>query len=167
MKSAQLRFWILAGLYAAWIAFLLVLALTTRNPVVLSRPQIMAATLDVRAQVDDPASRKAKVVEVLWPESEKGKLEGQEIVVDNLPQCVRSEREDATEKEREKKDPRTENERWTKPGEYLLPLEATGKGGYRVATPLPSPGFNPSAYKPHIYPWTEETQRQFEAMPKP
>jgi hypothetical protein len=161
MKSAALRFWLLVALFAAWIAFLIYLTTTTRNPVILSRPQILASTLDIIADVGPSATDPSKpattitVVDVLWPEDDK-KLVGQRIKVTNLADCVRS---------ANKEDVRTANETWTEPGQYILPLVKDGKD-YRVATPPRSPGFQPTQWTLRIYPvWKEalrkEALRQF------
>jgi hypothetical protein len=157
MKSVTLRFWLLAALFAAWIGFLLYLALSTRNPVILSRPQVLASSLDIVGRVDDPDSALVTVVKVLWPPDQKG-IEGQKITVTNLPAC---------KKEGAEPDGRTTNERWTGPDEYILPLARDGQGGYQVATPKRSPGFDPARFKPHIYPATKEARDQLEEIRQP
>jgi hypothetical protein len=157
MKSALLRFWLCVGLFAGWIGLLIYLALTTRNPVILSRPQVLASTLDIVGQVTDPSTLKVKVLEVLWPEDQKGKLEGKIIDVVNLPECVRQ----VSDEELRKK-----TESWTEPGPYILPLVADGKGGYLVARAPRSPGFEPTRFKPHIYPKTKEALDQLAEIRK-
>jgi hypothetical protein len=163
MKSVALRFWIYAGLFAAWIAFLAYLAFTSRNPVILSRPQILASTLDIVGEVENPATGQVADVRVLWPQDQKGKWEGKTIKVTNLDKCVRFE-----EKDKEKADRRTVNEIWTAPGRYILPLVEDGKGNFEVAIPQRSPGFEPSQFKahPHIYPATEAAERQLAEIRK-
>src|SRR5262245_58736580 len=123
MKSAALRFWLLAGLFAAWIGFLIYLALSTHDQVVLSRPQFLASTLDILAEIDDPASLKVKVVTVYWPEDQKAKLPRQELTVRNLAECVRQ-KETGSDKD---KDLRRDNEIWTGPGKYIVPLVSDGR----------------------------------------
>jgi hypothetical protein len=51
------------------------------------------------------------------------------------------------------------------PGRYILPLEKKGDA-FIVAWPAPSPGFEPSKVKPHIYRETPETLRQLKAIKK-
>jgi hypothetical protein len=147
MKSAALRFWLLTALFAAWIGFLIYLALETRNPVILSRPQILASTLDVIADIDDQGE--VKVQEVLWPDDQKGKLEGQPIKVTNLAACQPAKEHDV----------RKANEMWTEPGRYLLPLVKHGKD-YAVATTPRSPAFEPARVGPRIYRVTPEVHAE-------
>jgi len=147
MKSAALRFWLLAALFAAWIGFLIYLALETRNPVILSRPQILASTLDVIADIDDQGN--VTVREVLWPDDQKGKLEGKPITVTNLAECRPAKEHDV----------RKANEMWTGPGTYLLPLVKNGND-YAVAPPPRSPGFDPLRVKLRIYRVTPEVHAE-------
>ena len=55
MASARVRLALAAFLFVAWVGWLANLALTTARPVILSRPQLAASTLDViaRVEVDD------------------------------------------------------------------------------------------------------------------
>jgi hypothetical protein len=162
MKSAALRFWLLAAMFAAWIGLLLYLALTTRNPVIVSRPQVLASNLDVVATVTNASKGTAVVTEVLWPEDQKGKWETKTITVTNLPACERS----ASDADRDK-DGRTERERWTGAGEYILLLQPDGPNAFKIAAPHRSPGFDPYRYLPHIYRDTQQARDQLAEIRQP
>ena len=146
MKSAKLRLVLAAAAFAAWIAFLFYLAFTTRNPVVLARPQFLAATLDAIVEIDNPSALQVKVLEVHWPEKER-ELVGQTISIANLAEC----------------------DGWKGPGSYIVPLVRQGKDTYLVAATPRSPGFDPrsTGYKPRIYPATPEARRQLEEIYRP
>jgi hypothetical protein len=47
-----------------------------------------------------------------------------------------------------------------------LLLVENGKGEYKVAMPPRSPGFEPTRWKPHIYPETPEALRQLAEIRK-
>jgi hypothetical protein len=55
MKRARVRLAITAALFFAWIGYLVYLAATTTRPIVLSRPQFLAANLYVIADLRDRA----------------------------------------------------------------------------------------------------------------
>jgi hypothetical protein len=143
MKSAKLRFGLAAAAFAAWIGFLLYLVVTTRHPIVLSRPQFLVSTFDVIARVDDLKNPEVTIEEVHWPPDADRK--GQKIKVVNLAEC----------------------DGWDGPGDYILPLEPSGKAYQVVPTPR-SPGFEPSrpGNRPRIYKDTPQTRRQLEEIPK-
>src|SRR5262245_999175 len=130
MRSGKVWLMIPAAAFAAWIGWLVYLAATTTRPVVLSRPQFLAADLYVLADLHPTAAKagapaeEATVRHVVWP-ADKGQV-GERIVVKNLPECDRS-------------------QGWAGPGEYILALSRLreNNGVYQV-TPLPrSPGFYP------------------------
>jgi hypothetical protein len=141
------RLIVAAGLFVAWISILALLAATSSQPVVLSRPQFLVSNLDVIVQIDgndkNEPSREVTVIELHWPQNEKAVWEGRKITVMNLSQCAG----------------------WEGPGLYILPLEKKGDS-FVVAWPAPSPGFEPSKAKPHIYRETPETLRQLKAIKK-
>jgi hypothetical protein len=117
-----------AALFLAWVGYLGFLVATTHHPVVLSRPQLLVADLDVVARVDDPDGPVA-VVSVPWAgPGQPSPPEGTSIRVTNLKQCLvdREEtREDALPK-----------------GVYLLPLRRAGDD-FEVAPTAASPGYPP------------------------
>jgi hypothetical protein len=53
MKAAKVRLIITAVLFLAWVGYLVFLAATTTRPVVLSRPQFLAADLYLVAELQD------------------------------------------------------------------------------------------------------------------
>jgi len=141
--SAKARFRLALAAFLVWIGYLAFLAFTTRDPVVLSRPQLLASEIDVIAEIDDRTGGKAKVVEVIGPEG-LGKLAGQPIVVHDLVDAAG----------------------WDGAGEYILPLVREGDV-YRLAVIPRSPGFDPLlASRPRIYKATPEARRQLQEMRK-
>jgi hypothetical protein len=127
------------ALFAAWLGYLAYLAATTRNPIVLSRPQFLVANLIVVAQVDrvDGQPPAVTVRQVSWPEGDKAPVRpGEQITVTNLSECSG----------------------WNKPGEYILAL-MSDKASYQLAPTPPSPGYHAGG-RPPIYPATPETLAQ-------
>jgi hypothetical protein len=164
MNAARLRLLIAAGLFMAWIGWLIYLATTTTNPVVLSRPQFLLSELDVVAQVDAGdvsdgeriPTPQVTVVAVLWSQDESDRrLQDQTITVENLPDIDRK-------------------HGWRGPTRYLLPLrKLPGTDRHFVIPPLGrSPGFPPaqeSGYRPkegdpRIYPDDPEVRKQLEQI---
>jgi hypothetical protein len=158
MRPAVVRLLVAALLFAGWLGYLIYLVATlprtpAGTPLVLSRPQILVSDLDVVAEVKglkDPI----KIVEVLYPASEKG-LEGKEITVTNLKDCKPLPR--AEQKAEVKED-------YAGPGQYLLPLRKVGDGPDYEVTPTPaSPGYPPSGMRlgpPRIYPLLTERLKE-------
>jgi hypothetical protein len=149
MQGAQLRLGIAAALFVAWIGYLLYLT-TTRipPPLILSRPQFLVSSLDVFARVKKGAdgSFGVTVEEVHWPRTpDAQERTGQPITVTNLATC----------------------EGWNGEGLYILPLVPDNPTRYQVVATPASPGFEPQAGRPRIYPLTPETRRQLEAIAKP
>jgi hypothetical protein len=151
MSRARIRFAVAAVAFAAWLGWLLNLAISTAHPVVLSEPQFLVSNLDVIAKVPEikEGVNKVQVVEVHWPDAERARLVNQEIAVTNLSEC---------------------KDNWQGPGEYILALLPAGMDQYRVA-PLPrSPGFAgpmSKAGRPRIYPATPRTRQQLDNFQKP
>lgn len=141
MRLARLRLVVAVCLFGGWLSYLAYLAATTRNPVVLSRPQFLVSSFDVVAQVDRPDGQPPSVTvrQVLWPAGDKARaLEGLTVKVTNLA--------DATG--------------WDKPGAYILALQSE-KDTFRVAPTPVSPGFHPlRGASPPIYPLTGDTLHQ-------
>src|SRR5262245_23972414 len=105
MSSARLRLGVAAAVFAAWVGFLGYLALTTTRPVVLSRPQFLAAEAYVLAELQatdkGEPSVHVRVKEVFW--SKDGAGPKGELTVSNLPGS-----------------PTIQG--WNGPGEYVLAL---------------------------------------------
>jgi hypothetical protein len=143
MKPATGRLVVFAGLFAAWIGWLAYLVVTTRHPDVLRRPQFLASTLDLVADVQ---AAPAAVVKQVYFGGGQGVVEGQTLTVGNLTAC----------------------EGWNGPGEYVLALENDG-ANYKVAAVPRSPGY-PSERDADqvgpavVYPVTAETLRQLEEI---
>jgi hypothetical protein len=156
---ARWRLALIATLFAGWLLYLLYLVLTLPKPddgpvLVLSRPQFLAADLDVVAHVES-VNGPVMVERVLWPEGVKDVQEGQTIKVLNLADCQPLPRGDGRE-------PRPD---FRGPGSYLLPLKRL-PDSFKVAETLPSPGYPPfrdnrkQAGPPRIYPATAEALAQ-------
>src|SRR5437763_542291 len=117
MNAARWRLILAAGLFVAWLGYLTFLAIQTTHPivqfspfevkktgpVVLSRPQLLVATLVVIADVQADASgeplKEVEVIEVLWPAPAPVQPD-QRLRLSNLVGA----------------------EGWRGPGRYLLPL---------------------------------------------
>jgi hypothetical protein len=137
MSSPRARLAVAALFFVGWVGYLIYLAATTTRPVVLSRPQFLAADLYVIAGLERATGKTAApaetalVREVAWPAG-AGLKKDEPIVVRNLPLCGR-------------------DFGWVGPGDYILALtKVTSKGGvhYHV-TPVPrSPGFYPPGPDP-------------------
>jgi hypothetical protein len=119
-----------AALFLAWIGFLLYLVVRTREPVILSRPQLVVSSLVVVADVDENECRPlpfVSVKKVAWArDPADAKLAGTRITVEGLADCQKE-------------------QGWDGPGAYILPLtKREGNSAYEV-TPLPlSPGYSPA-----------------------
>lgn len=148
MVFPKARIAVAALLLVGWLSYLFVLVAMTRDPVILSRPQILVSNLCVLAKVDDhdgvPHPR-VHVTKVLWAAHED-QLEGRELLLEDLAGVGKE-------------------QGWAGANEYLVPLTAR-KIGKEVAyevTPLPHvPGFQPA--KPierRIYRATDDAMRQF------
>lgn len=150
-RRARLLLALTAALFFAWLGWLAYLALTTTRPIVLSRPQFLAAHVDVIATVSDKDGRPdshAKVEKVPWSRDDRLRLEtGQALEVVNLPQVTRQ-------------------DGWDGPGEYILPL-VKERGGYAIAAIGASPGLSPGSAAPRIYRLTPETLAQLKLIRVP
>jgi hypothetical protein len=156
MNAARWRLILATGLFVAWLGFLTVLAIRTTHPVVqfwpfevkktgpvvLSRPQLLLATLvviaDVQADGSGRPQEEAEVVEVLWP-SPPPVQPDQQLKVSNLADA----------------------EGWRGPGRYLVPLVKEGDG-YRVAATPSSPGFD--VHRSFIYPDSPDVREQLKQV---
>ncbi len=158
MKTAAVRLAVAAALFLGWIGYLGYLAATTRNPVVLSRPQFLVSQQDVIATCKGGAN--FVIDEVLYPkdgaESEKGKT----VVVHNLKECQTYSPQNGW-----RAIPPSEGER------CLLPLQTAAAPEQPEAMDVvpipPSPGYPPSsaaAGPPRIYPDTPEVRRQYQTI---
>jgi len=153
MKPAVWRLLVAGLLFFGWIGWLVYLTTTLQHAVVLSRPQLLAADLDVIAWIDeDPQehgpSGMVKVKAVFWAREESDRdIETKTIAVDNLPEI-------------------SKDDGWEGPKEYILPLQRAGgkeKAVYRVA-PIPrSPGYGREG-PPRIYPATADARRQLQKI---
>lgn len=144
--------WRFAGallLFVGWVGWLAYLALTVTRPIVLSRPQFLAAQLDVlatvRAGADGKPETAVKVERLLWPADAAEKRD--EIRVINLATIPRA-------------------DGWVGPGSYLLPLVKDGDD-YRVPAIPYSPGLSSSHSRPRVYPATPETLAQERQIRQP
>ena len=150
MKFATVRFAVSLALFLAWLGWLLHLALSTANPIVLYEPQFLVSSLDVIARVDSVNGNEIVVQEVHWPTGDPDKLVGKKLRVTNLNQC---------------KDDWQGVETL-----YILPLAPDGKDAYHVVLLPRSPTFAGAAGKagrPHIYPVTPQTRMQLDKIQKP
>lgn len=120
-----------AVLFLGWIGILLLLVIRTRDPVILSRPQLLVSNLVVVAQVHEGrgggANSEITVTEVLWAaEKDDIILKAEKLDVQDLS---------------------GEPMGWKGPGLlYIVPLlkRKEGKGFVLQVTPMPVvPGYHP------------------------
>jgi hypothetical protein len=158
------RLVLVGTLFALWLSYLGYLVLTrphtdTGRPLVLSRPQILASTVDVIAELPAPPGKDevpVKVVQVLFRRG-AGPEKDDTIRVSKLELCRPVPR---------KGDPDPPKD-WSGKGKYLLPLKRLPgqPGRYEVEAIPPSPGFmGQEVYR--IYPATDEARKQYERIEK-
>ena len=157
MKAARLKLIIAGVLLFGWLGYLLFLVLFERDPVVLSRSQIMASTHFVLADVNpDPATGDPNpVVEVKDDLRPLGApLTGTSIRVRNIKEARQHGRPAA----------------FRDPGPYLLTLTKLDEGAFEL-TPSPrAPGHDsPIRPRPWVYLWDAPgVKDQFNKLvPKP
>jgi hypothetical protein len=166
MKPAHLRLLLTVLLFAGWLGYLYYQVRTRpvrddKEPLVLSRPQLLTSSVDVIATISDPAEP-IKVVEVLYPAGAAPVKAGDAIRVDNIDSCG-----PLSSTHRDEVPPPD----YSHPGTYLVPLhyhKVEGKPRFEVAPTPPSPGY-PSATSlhpgpPRIYPDTPETRAEYEQI---
>jgi hypothetical protein len=156
------RLVLVGSLFVAWLSYLGFLVLTRPltpegEPLVLSRPQILASTLDVVAELPAPSDKdfvQVTVEEVLFSRAD-GPKKGDTITVSKLDLCHPVPRSPDGQAPPD----------WSGQGRYLLPLKQVPgpPGRYEVAAIPPSPGFTGrDVYR--IYPATGEARAQYERI---
>jgi hypothetical protein len=145
MKRSPFALIFFLALFVGWIIWLGSEALRHRNPVVVSRAQLLAAQYDVLAEVSPAAGNlpepSVQVQSVLFG-GEGAPAPGQTVTVRNLP--------------------RTQG--FAGKGTYVLPLVKEGSEFLVADLPF-DPGFPPfRSLPPRIYPRTPEVQRQFQSI---
>ena len=130
--AAKLRLAVAVCLFVGWISWLAYLVATTRNPVILSRPQFIVADLWIRCQLEGVGNTPQPTLvvrEVLWARDPKDQgLVEKQIAVEDLDNVGW-------------------DLGWAGPGDYLLPLQKSKDGkkiGFRLAALPASPGFSPA-----------------------
>jgi hypothetical protein len=141
MRFAVVRFIVAVGLFLGWVGWLAYLAATTHHPVVLSRPQLLAADVVVIAKIDDP-TKEVTITEVAFSRLRQKQFE-ETITVANLAQC-----DDAYA--------------FARPGLYVVPLHLDALDRWLVQSVPASPGFDRAP--PRIYPATDEIRAQLERI---
>jgi hypothetical protein len=149
MSSPRARLAVAALLFLGWVGYLAYLAATTTRPVVLSRPQFLAAQLYViaglerKVGVDNVPAETATVCEVVWADGEAPK-KGERIVIRNLPGKA--------------------EHGWNGTGDYILALtRGSAAGGDYQVTPIPrSPNFD--QHPGRIYPATTTARRELQDL---
>src|SRR5262249_48723823 len=127
MKRRRLLLILAIALAVAWTAWLAYQAYTTADPIVVSRPQVMAAPVVVVARLDDATANPCPAVitkvyrgENMLPPDAEAK---QAKILVRGPFSIRGQREQ-------------------NPGTYILPLRETETPGeFEVMPPPMSPGF--------------------------
>ena len=154
MTLARIHLVVATVLFVGWLGWLGYLAFAKKNPVVISRSQVMVATHVVVAEVsavEGQPNPEIVIVKVLKPSSEQltGTLRVRHLHSARLP--------------------------FDKPfadkGIYLLTLAKTGQD-YALVGPPRAPGFNPVSPafdgqpwpRPWVYPWTPELEKQLAGL---
>ena len=150
MKKSGWRLALAAVLFACWMSYLTYLVGTTTQPIVLSRPQFLAADLYVVAELTasaasaDQAADAVTVKKVVWAaNADDGKRTKLQVKNLNTVDAAHG---------------------WQGPGEYILAMSRTKENGdVFQLTPLPrTPGFFGDLGR--IYPRTASTLRQLEKL---
>ena len=154
MVFPKARIAVAALLLVAWLGYLFVLVAMSRDPVILSRPQILVSNLCVLAKIDEHEggpNPRVHVTRVLWAAGDDKQLEGRELLLEDLVDVCKE-------------------QGWAGANDYLIPLSARKIGQEVVyeVTPLPQmPGFKPMPTEQRIYRATDDALRQFwELRPK-
>jgi len=152
----QIKLVVAITLFVGWTAFIGYLALTSRDAIVVSRPQILVAPIVLEADVPQGSEdvRTVKVTQIyrgqplLSVDPEVTRPENLEIRVAGF----------------------REARGWRGPGDYLLVLQRASEGkaaGFELTPLPPSPGFPPPNHlerlQPAIYPVTPSVRAQAEA----
>ncbi len=129
MTFPRARLVVSAALFLAWIGYLAYLVAHTRDPVILSRPQLAVSSLVAIAAVEAKDGRPwstATIKELVWSLTEgNGKLVGQQLQIKGLADCGSA-------------------QGWRGSGEYILPLTKRDSTNDYEITPVPlSPGYVP------------------------
>jgi hypothetical protein len=131
MVFPKARLVVSAGLFLAWIGFLAYLVARTRDPVILSRPQLVVSSVVLIADIKEQNSRPVaavSVTKVAWALApEDNNLAGSQLTIDGLADVGHA-------------------QGWRGPGTYILPLtkRKTSTGYTYEVTSLPmSPGYRP------------------------
>jgi hypothetical protein len=108
MTFPRARLTVAAVLFVGWIGYLLVLVILSRHTVVLSRPQMLTASVWALAEVTDDGSGKpageAHIIDLLkFSNPAQKNLVGEDARIPNLPETVAH--------------------GYVGPGKYILPLE--------------------------------------------
>jgi hypothetical protein len=164
MKQARIRLIVAAVAFAAWIGWLVYLAVPYMGgpPVILSRPQFLNCQVAVVARVEGK-DQPVTVLEVRDGDPDVVN-EKDKIVVDNLDRSLKKPPV-APAAKGENKDPGE----WETPGEFIIPLVNVIRKGDQVhasVAELPETHSIPPG-TPRIYPKTPQTLDQFHALPKP
>ncbi len=160
MRSPRVRLVLAALLFLAWTGWLAYQVARTADPIVVSRPQVLAAPVVVEANVTawgkglPPEPReKVRVHEILRGQETLGLKQGEPVPA-NLELIVTFH------------NVQNQYRGWKGEGMYFLCLEPAGEGKYRLVRPPVSPGFHPEpndeARLASIYLVTESTRAQIE-----
>jgi len=153
MKAARLKLIIASVLLFGWLGYLAYLITFERDPVVVSRSQVMASTHFVLADVKvDPATGEANpVVDVKEDLRPLGvALTKTSIRVRNIKEARQHARKSA----------------FQDPGPYLLTLTKLDEGAFELTPPPRAPGHDsPIRPRPWVYLWNDpDVQEQFNKL---
>ena len=131
MASPKARIGVAAALFVGWILYLVYLVAGTRDPIIVSRPQILAADVCILAKVAANGSRpspRVQVTDVFGSADDVKALADQSLTLDDLFDLDAS-------------------SGWTGADAYILPLRRKREDNgvsYELAAIPAMPGFRPS-----------------------
>jgi hypothetical protein len=162
MMSPKARLVIAASLFVAWIGCLVYVVVQSRNPVILSRPQFLAADVYVTARIDANDGKPAATItieEALWTDPkkvDKAPAPGERITIHVTIQPDDSSTARETKQLHDIDPPLG----WSGAGVYVLPLTKAGSD-YFLTGVAPSPGYVPTERdRLRIYLATDDALRQ-------
>lgn len=153
MRAARIRLIVAVTVFAGWLGYLGFLALGQAKPIVVSRSQLLAATYIVKA---DPIHEGPKAIGSVRVRESFGSqpVHEEKIWIDNLAFARLPGGKRLLEME-------------SGTGTYLLMLERTGAGQYKVVAAPGAASSDIQSQPLWVYPWNAEVERQIgELLPK-
>ena len=152
MRAARIRLIVVAAVFAGWLGYLGYLALGQAKPIVVSRSQLLSATFVIKADVGINETVKGIGHVTVRESFGNQRIPEETILIENIGQA---------------RLPGGKTVYASGTGMYLLMLERTGAGKYRLVS---APGAASSDIQSPlllVYPWNADVERQIgELLPK-